>query len=237
MPSGTDILSNLVLGDLNAYDHEDPIDALVEAGYTDLVKAENGPDAYSYVFDGQKGYLDHALGDEPMLYQVAGVAPWAINADEVDLLDYNMDFKSPWQDANLFAPDPYRSSDHDPIVVGLALDGDGPDLDVTLDKTVLWPPNHKYVAVTASVEATDASGTAEWELVSVTSNEPDDAPGTHDGSTVDDIVIIDATHFRLRAERSSEGAGRTYTVTYRATDLVGNTSTVSRTVHVPVLKP
>lgn len=235
-PAATDIVSNLVIGDLNSYDHEDPIDVLVGAGYTDLVKRDNGEGAWSYVFDGQKGYLDHALGDDPLLYQVTAVAPWGINADEVDLLDYDMTFKSAWQDANLFAPDPYRSSDHDPILVGLALDGTGPALDVTLDRTLLWPPNHKYVTVTATVSATDTSGTADWKLVSVTSSEPDDAPGSHDGNTLDDIVIVDDTHVKLRAERSDTGSGRVYTLTFRATDLVGNTTTVTRTVSVPVTK-
>ena len=48
----------------------------------------------------------------------------------------------------------------------------------------------------------------------MTSNEPDNAPGDADGNTVDDIVVVDDTTFRLRAERNENGSGRVYTITY-----------------------
>ena len=51
---------------------------------------------------------------------MTGAAAWHINADEPDLIDYDMTFKLPAQDA-LYAPDAYRSSDHDPVVTGLQL--------------------------------------------------------------------------------------------------------------------
>jgi hypothetical protein len=70
-------------------------------------------------------------------------------------------------------------------------------------------------------------------LVSVTSSEPDDAPGDQDGNTTNDIVIDSDTCFRLRAERSESGSGRVYTIAYRATDACGNTSQASVTVTVP----
>jgi hypothetical protein len=111
----------LVIGDLNSYDHEDPITALEAGGYTDLIKQFQGEFAYSYVFDGQNGYLDHALAGESLLGQVTGAADWHINADEPDLLDYDTSFKSAAQDA-LYEPNEFRSSDHDPVLVGLALD-------------------------------------------------------------------------------------------------------------------
>ena len=47
-----------------------------------------------------------------------GTTIWHINADEPDLIDYDMTFKLPAQDA-LYAPDPYRYSDHDPVIIGL----------------------------------------------------------------------------------------------------------------------
>ena len=80
-----------------------------------------GPDAYSYVFDGQWGYLDHALGSASLVPQVTGVGDWHINADEPSVLDYNTDFKTPGQLDSLYAPDQFRISDHDPVVVGLNL--------------------------------------------------------------------------------------------------------------------
>jgi uncharacterized protein len=112
----------LVLGDLNAYAKEDPIGVFEDAGYTNLIQQFGGDDAYSYVFDGQWGYLDHALASSSMVSQVVGAAEWHINADEPGVLDYNVDFKSPGQVTSLFAPDEFRTSDHDPVIVGLDLD-------------------------------------------------------------------------------------------------------------------
>ncbi len=110
----------LILGDLNSYDKEAPIDTLRDGGYADLIDAYEGEFAYSYVFSGQWGYLDYALSSESLTGQVTGAAEWHINADEPDIFNYDLSYKSPAQ-ADLYAPDPYRSSDHDAVVVGLAL--------------------------------------------------------------------------------------------------------------------
>ena len=115
---------HLVIGDLNSYDLEDPIRALEDAGYTDLVRLYGGDFAYGYVFDGKVGYLDHALSNASLSPQVTGASEWHINADEPDILDYNLDFGRP---ATFFTPDQYRSSDHDPVLVGLDLDPVLPD--------------------------------------------------------------------------------------------------------------
>ncbi len=97
----------------------------------------------------------------------------------------------------------------------------------------LWPPTHKYVTVQAAVAAADdRDPSPSVELVSVTSNEPDN--GLDDGNTTDDVVIMDDDTFRLRAERSGSGTGRIYTITYRATDACGNESVVTATVTVPL---
>ena len=110
-----------------------------------------------------------------------------------------------------------------------------PDLTVTVTPNLLWPPNHKYVTVQATVTATDDSGAPPVVTVdSFTSNEPDDAPGNADGITTSDIVQIDDYTFTIRAERDETGTGRTYTITYRATDGSGNAATQSVNVSVPV---
>jgi predicted extracellular nuclease len=119
-PTGSGDSDVLIIGDLNSYDKEDPIDVLVGAGYADLVFDFLGEDAYSYVFDGQIGYLDYQLASSTLVPQVTGTTVWHINADEPDLIDYDTSFKQPAQDA-IYAPDAYRSSDHDPVIVGLAL--------------------------------------------------------------------------------------------------------------------
>ncbi|CAN5759732.1 hypothetical protein BH10CHL1_BH10CHL1_25680 [soil metagenome] len=120
-PTGTGDPDVLIIGDLNSYALEDPITAIKNAGYTNLIAALSGPKAYSYVFDGQWGYLDHALASASLTQQVAGVGDWHINADEPSVLDYNTDFKSAGQQASLYAPDQFRVSDHDPVLVGLNL--------------------------------------------------------------------------------------------------------------------
>ncbi|WP_017655601.1 ExeM/NucH family extracellular endonuclease [Fortiea contorta] len=116
-PTGTTDPDYLILGDLNAYAKEDPLTTLKNAGYNNLL-----PDAsYSYVFDGQVGSLDHALGSNSLASQVTGAEKWHINADEPTVLDYNTNFKSAGQQTSLYNADAFRSSDHDPVVVGLNL--------------------------------------------------------------------------------------------------------------------
>ena len=76
-PTGSGDEDFLIIGDLNSYDKEDPIDALLAGGYTDLVYHYQGEDAYSYVFDGQIGYLDYALASAGLLGEVTGVTDLA----------------------------------------------------------------------------------------------------------------------------------------------------------------
>ena len=121
-PTGTGDPDVLILGDLNAYALEDPIRTLTGGGFKDLLSFTFGQDIYTFVFDGQWGSLDHALASPSLFTQVAGVGVWHVNADEPNVLDYNTNFKSPGQLSSLFAPDRYRNSDHDPVIVGLELD-------------------------------------------------------------------------------------------------------------------
>ena len=118
-PTGTGETDILILGDLNSYTFEDPILALTSGGYTNLILDRLGEESYSYSFDGQWGYLDHALASASLHRQVAGVTHYAINADEPVVLDYNTEYKSSGQIVSLYAPDAFRSSDHDPVIVGL----------------------------------------------------------------------------------------------------------------------
>lgn len=104
---------------MNAYAQEDPITAFKSAGYINLIEQKIGVDAYSYAFDGQWGYLDHALASASLAAKVAEVVEWHINADEPSVLDYNTNFKSAGQQVSLYAPDAFRSSDHDPVIVGI----------------------------------------------------------------------------------------------------------------------
>jgi uncharacterized protein len=228
-PTGSGSDNNLIIGDLNSYDKEDPID-VVKLGpddaagtgddYFDLLYQYIGEYAYTYVFDGQLGYLDYAMANIPLLPHVTGATVWHINADEPDILDYDMTFKKDAQDA-LYEPNAYRSSDHDPVIVGLAVcETVAPTLAVTVSPERLWPPNNQMVTVEATVSVSDNfDASPQLTLVSVVSSDP--------GGN-EDIVIVDDDTFQLRAER----VGRTYTITYQAMDACGNTTTVAVTVTV-----
>ena len=123
-PTGSGDDDFLIVGDLNAYAQEDPITAIEAAGYTNLATQFIGPDAYSYVFDGQAGTLDYAMANASLTSQVTGVTEWHVNADEPDALDYNLDFG---RNPDIFnGQDPFRNSDHDPIIVGLNLESSTP---------------------------------------------------------------------------------------------------------------
>jgi predicted extracellular nuclease len=114
----------LIVGDLNSYAMEDPIGIITGAGYTDL--GNSLANAYSYVFSGQYGTLDYALGSPSLTAQVSGVTEWHINSDEPRALDYNEEFKTANQISLYYSADAYRSSDHDPVVIGLNLGGTNP---------------------------------------------------------------------------------------------------------------
>jgi len=119
-PTGSGDSDFLIIGDLNAYIEEDPLSALKNAGYVNLVETPNGGGAYSFVFDGQSGALDHALASPGLVGQVAETIEWHINADEAPVRDYNLEND---RDPAIFdGTTPYRASDHDPIIVGIDLD-------------------------------------------------------------------------------------------------------------------
>ncbi|BES73615.1 ExeM/NucH family extracellular endonuclease [Marinobacter nanhaiticus D15-8W] len=111
----------LIIGDLNAYAMEDPISALKSSGYANLVDRFIGGQAYSYVFYGDAGYLDHALANSALADKVIDTTIWHINADEPRILDYNLEYQTPEQQASLYAPDAYRASDHDPVIIALEM--------------------------------------------------------------------------------------------------------------------
>lgn len=104
----------LVIGDLNAYRMEDPVRTLEQAGFQHLAGAGQH---WSFVYQGRSGTLDHALASAPLAAQLQHFQHWNINADEPAVLDYNTEFKSAAQQQSFFAPTPYRSSDHDPLLM------------------------------------------------------------------------------------------------------------------------
>jgi predicted extracellular nuclease len=216
-PDGSDDPDVLIIGDLNAYAMEDPITAIKSAGYTDLIQAELGADAYSYVFYGQAGYLDHALANASLTDQVTGVTEWHINADEPSALNYN-NYNQP----ALYSPDPYRASDHDPVVVGLDLNAP-PDCSAAAPSIdTIWPPNHKFVTVNI-VGVTDPEGDPFTLTVDgIYQDEPVDSTG--DGNFAPDGEGIGTSVAQVRAERDGSGNGRVYHVYFSASNEQGTCS-------------
>jgi hypothetical protein len=107
-----------------------------------------------------------------------------------------------------------------------------PEFSLTVTPDVLWPANHKMVKITPSWEVSDnCDESLEVTLVSITSNEDDDAKG--DGHTANDIRAKGDGSIYLRAERSGRGTGRVYTITYQAVDDSGNATQKSTAVTVP----
>jgi 5'-nucleotidase len=103
-------------GDFNSYTEEDPMEVLYDAGYTDI--GSTLADESTYQFDGVVGSLDHVLANPAALETVTGADVWNINSVESVALEY-----SRYNDnATLFYDSsPFRSSDHDPLIVGVDL--------------------------------------------------------------------------------------------------------------------
>jgi predicted extracellular nuclease len=206
-PTTTGTAKVLLLGDFNAYAMEDPIELIKSAGYASLVDTFLGPDAYTYVFDGQWGSLDHALASPGLAGYVTGTAVHHVNADEPSVLDYNTDFKTSNLIATLYAPDEFRMADHDPVVVGLEITA-APEVSAGGPYTVI---NGQTVLLKATGADPDGTPlTFAWDL---------DNDGTFE--TPGQNVVYEALN----------GVG-VFTVTVKATDGHGDSSTASTTVTV-----
>ncbi|HEV8631662.1 MAG TPA: ExeM/NucH family extracellular endonuclease, partial [Thermoanaerobaculia bacterium] len=167
----------LLLGDFNSYAKEDPVTALSGGGFDDLETTFHGANAYSYLFDGQLGHLDYGFASSSLLAQVTGTDAWHINADEVDLFDYNDEiFDSPGEASFEEKPDgsslvpprvvfqpasPYRASDHDPVLVGLFPIADLSITKAESDDPVAAGTNLAYT-ITVTNSGPDAAANASW---------------------------------------------------------------------------
>ena len=110
-PTGTRPAGQLVIGDLNAHAQEDPLRALYARGWRDAFEVAGVEQPYSYVWAGLSARLDHALLDAGLAARLRGAAEWHNSADESERFGYARDDDS----------DPWRASDHDPVVLGFDL--------------------------------------------------------------------------------------------------------------------
>ena len=109
--SGSDLVA--IVGDLNAYGKEDPVRTLRGSGWQDAFSGQD--EVYTYVFSAQAGRLDHALLSPALSGRLRGAQIWHSNADEPGNVGYRgaNDGES--------KENPWRSSDHDPILLGFDL--------------------------------------------------------------------------------------------------------------------
>ena len=137
-------------------------------------------------------------------------------------------------DVILEVGDAVGASDTDTVTVTV-IDTLPPAVTLVMSPSRLWPPNHKMKTVQALLTIADCDPNTTVELVSVSSNEPDNGLG--DGDTTGDIagatLGTDDRSVQVRAERSGTGTGRIYTFVYRVTDGSGNATEASAAVTVP----
>ena len=112
-----------LVGDFNSYAKEDPVKVFTDAGWSDLLPTR-ASSQYTYTFDGELGSLDHVLASPAANDRVAKVAVWSINSPEWSGREY-------WGPATE-AGTPFRSSDHDPILVGVGKEQTPGTLDIDL---------------------------------------------------------------------------------------------------------
>jgi 5'-nucleotidase len=112
-----------LVGDFNSYAKEDPIKVFTDAGWSDTLfgKARG---QYTYTFDGELGSLDHVIASPSADDKVTGAGVWSINSPEWSGREY-------WG-AAAEAGTPFRSSDHDPILVGVGKEGTPGTVDIDL---------------------------------------------------------------------------------------------------------
>ncbi len=212
-PTGTTDPDFLLFGDFNAYHKEDPLTTLEAAGYSNLLPITS----YSYVFSGQWGSLDHAFGNSSMVAQVNAAEKWHINSDEPSVLDYNTEFKTAGQVTSLYAADAFRSSDHDPVVIGLNLTpSPSPSVNLTGASTA-----NTGISYSLGITAAPASGSS---LTGLTVN-------WGDGSALESLAVSATS-----ASHTFSSTGN-FTISVNATDANTLTANATKTVAVSLPSP
>lgn len=109
-----------LVGDFNSYDAEDPILVLTSAGY---ISQEAKTGKFTYAYDGAVGSLDHVFASPAADAAVVGADVWNINSVESVGLEYSRYNNNV---TDLYRADAFRSSDHDPVIVGFNAGGSAP---------------------------------------------------------------------------------------------------------------
>jgi len=149
LKAATGVSKVFLTGDFNSYTKEDPLQELYDAGYTDVGSAKS-PSEYTYVFDGLVGSLDHVLVNDEALATVKDAHVWNINSVESVAYEYS---RHNYNATDFYAPNAYRSSDHDPTLVGFTLPSPPKSTATTATTAPREPGVRSRATVTATVRA------------------------------------------------------------------------------------
>jgi predicted extracellular nuclease len=105
--AGASKLENvIIMGDMNAYRNEDPIKAIRQAGFEELMDDQASP-TFSYMYFGEAGTLDYAFISPALKQNISRSLIWHANST----MPANMTLPLPWM----------RFSDHDPVIVDVSI--------------------------------------------------------------------------------------------------------------------
>jgi predicted extracellular nuclease/phosphodiesterase/alkaline phosphatase D-like protein len=232
-PTGSGDADWVVLGDLNAYAKEDPIQVFEAAGYRNVLSSFTADPPSSYAFFtpvDMSGALDHMLISPSLVPQATASLDWAINAAEGAFRDYNLDTNSNGNAAarDFSAADPYRTSDHDPLLLDLDLGRPVPTElrfshgvasgDPYTDSVMLWTRITPPASFAGLVNV-------QWELATSADFRP--------GSLIDSGVFATSAgrDWTVKVEATGLTADTPYHYRFRAGDAV---SMVGQTKTLPV---
>ncbi len=199
---------------------------------SDWVVECTGPQGCAVVLDGSASTDEDG---DPLTYLWSG--PWGNLSGVTQTVTLPLGVYS----FSLTVEDPMGAADSQTGQVTVR-DTTPPQISVSVNLAVLWPPNHKMVKITPVVTAADTCDPGPLvRLTSITMNEGDQIntydpnydAGVPDGDTTADIRVDANGQIYLRAERQGSSNGRIYTLLYSATDVSGNSATAAATVTVP----
>ena len=196
---GTDKV--ILTGDYNSYSQEDPMQVLYEAGYTAI--NSDTANEYTYNFGGMEGSLDHVLANPAALKMVTGADVWNINSVESVAFEYS---RYNYNATDFYAPNMYRASDHDPEIVGLAVDTSPAAAVVSVSSPGPIKCKKGTAPVGVTVSADGVTPTGQVELVV-------------DGRTVDRAALSDGRAMLTVGPFASTGS-KTFEVRYLGDDQV-----------------
>ncbi len=194
----------LVVGDLNAYAQEDPVDVFRAAGLVEQIERFVAqPDRYTFNFGAEVGQLDHAFATASLNTQATGATIWHINADEPAIIDYdtNDSVDNSRKPDDRYEPTPYRSADHDPLLIGFNLSA--------------GPPSGQLQFSSASYTVAENGGTATIIV-------------TRTGGSAGQISAT------FNTSNGTATAGADYTAVNNFTVTFGDADTASKTITIPI---